>query len=152
MRQTKRKRAILALYAPQTREEADRIKLEAGAPPFDVAAIAAVLYGFDVQGEAPTLYRSVRRTLDAMAKAGQLERIKVNEGRGPFGHINSRVVRYCLPGTGTVVREDTPPSDYIEGECIAVADSLDDIPYDMLDNATGDYSPGYDPARGVWRL
>ncbi len=152
MRQTKRKCAILALYAPQTREEADRIKLEAGAPPFDVAGIAAALYGFDVQGEAPTLYRSVRRTLDAMAKAGQLERIKVNEGRGPFGHINSRVVRYRLPGTGTVVREDNPPSDYIDGEYSTVADSPDDIPDDMPDDTTGHYSPGYAPARGVWRL
>ncbi|ECI3932522.1 hypothetical protein AHW90_03575 [Salmonella enterica subsp. enterica] len=152
MRQTKRKRAILALYAPQTREEAERIRLEAGAPPFDVAGIASALYGFDVQMENPTLYRSVRRTLDAMAKTGQLERVKVNEGRGPFGHINSRVVRYCLPGTGTVVREDRPPADYIEGECSTVPDSLDDIPDDMLDNVTEDYSPGYDSARGVWRL
>lgn len=147
MRQTKRKCAILALYAPQTREEAERIKREAGEPPFDVAGIAAALYGFDVQGEAPTLYRSVRRTLDAMAKAGQLERIKVNEGRGPFGHINSRVVRYRLPGIGTVVREDSPPSDYIEGECSTVADSLEEEENDFWE----DYSEPRE-AMGVIRF
>ncbi|HFW4211812.1 TPA: hypothetical protein ACIBOM_004957 [Salmonella enterica subsp. enterica serovar Reading] len=115
MRQTKRKRAILALYAPQTREEAERIRLESGSPPFDVSGIAAALYGFDVQTENLILYRSVRRTLETMVKDGELERIKVNEWRGPFGRMNSKVVRYRLPGIGTMVREDTSPSDYIEG-------------------------------------
>ncbi|MCX8958139.1 hypothetical protein [Erwinia psidii] len=119
MRQTNRKTAILALFRPETKEQADAIRLEACEPPFDVAGIASALYGFDVQREDPTRYRSVRRTLDTMVKDGQLERIKINEGRGPFGHINSLVVRYRLPGTFTVVREDRPPADYIEGEVIS---------------------------------
>lgn len=119
MRQTNRKTAILALFRPETKEQADAIRLDAGEPPFDVAGIASALYGFDVQTIAPTLYRSVRRTLDTMAKDGQLERIKVNEGRGEFGRINSLVVRYCLPGTFTVQRESNPPKNYIEGEVIS---------------------------------
>lgn len=119
MRQTNRKTAILALFSPETKEQADAIRLEAGEAPFDVSGIAAALYGFDVQREDPTLYRSIRRTLDTMVKDGQLERIRVNEGRGAFGRINSLVVRYRLPGTFTVVREDSPPADYIEGEVIS---------------------------------
>lgn len=119
MRQTNRKTAILALFSPETKEQADAIRLEAGTPPFDVSGIAAALYGYDVQIEDLTLYRSVRRTLDTMVKDGQLERIKVNEGRGPFGRMNSKVVRYHLPGTFTVVREDRPPANYIEGEVIS---------------------------------
>ncbi|ENF9605072.1 hypothetical protein ABRF41_001572 [Salmonella enterica] len=120
MRQTKRKAAILAMYAPQTREEAERIRLEAVAPPFDVASVASFLYGYDVQWETPTLYRSIRRTLDTMAK--ELVRVKVNEGRGPFGHINSQVVRYALPGTCEAIREGEQ-KDYIEGECSTVPDN-----------------------------
>ncbi|HAU3361029.1 TPA: hypothetical protein JDL67_003744 [Salmonella enterica subsp. salamae] len=119
MRQTNRKTAILALFAPKTQEQAEYIRSQAGKPPFDVSGIAAALHGFDVQTEDPTLYRSVRRTLDTMVKDGQLERIKVNEGRGPFGRINSLVVRYRLPGTFTVVREDRPPANYIEGEVVS---------------------------------
>lgn len=146
MRQTKRKAAILAMYAPQTREEAERIRLEAGAPPFDVAGVAYYLYGFDVQMENPTLYRSIRRTLDTMAKAGQLVRVRVNEGRGPFGHINSQVVRYALPGTCEVIREDEQ-EDYIEGECSTLPDTGE-----KEQDHGGGYSPGYDAGLGIWRL
>lgn len=116
MRLTSRKTAILALFRPETTEHANEIRLQAGEPPFDVSGIASALYGFDVQMIAPTLYRSVRRTLDTMVKDGQLGRIKVNEGRGPFGHINSLVVRYHLPGTVAVIHADNPPADYIEAE------------------------------------
>ncbi|EIX3470843.1 hypothetical protein MKB54_001201 [Salmonella enterica] len=147
MRQTKRKAAILAMYAPQTREEAERIRLEAVAPPFDVAGVASFLYGFDVRMENPTLYRSVRRTLDTMAKAGQLVRVKVNEGRGPFGHINSQVVRYALPGTCEAIREGEQ-KDYIEGECSTVPDTGEQ----QQGHSGGGYSPGYDAGRGIWRL
>ncbi|HGB5011339.1 TPA: hypothetical protein ACIVL5_004364 [Salmonella enterica subsp. diarizonae serovar 61:r:-] len=101
MRQTRRSAAIMALYAPQTRERAEHIRQLAGEPPFDVEGVAAVLYGGrGIQRANLDLYRSVLSTLNAMAKAGQLERIKVLEGRrGLSGNINRRVWRYGLPGT-----------------------------------------------------
>ncbi|EOY8362082.1 hypothetical protein AIT68_003621 [Salmonella enterica subsp. salamae] len=143
MRKTKRKEAILAMYAPRTLSPREEIRLlmVAGKPPFDVACIASFLYGEGTARKNPTLYRSLRRTLEAMVKAGQLERVKAPEKRF-FGLLTSHIVRYALPGTCAVAGETSPPAQ----------PDTDRTARKGTATGKGGYSPGYDPARGVWRL
>ncbi|EEP9809154.1 hypothetical protein PP836_004710 [Salmonella enterica] len=118
MRLTSRKKEILSYY----REHLDYATRQISAPPFDVSGVAYLLDGGQ-GGDGATKYQleSTRRTLEAMVRDGLLERVSVKEVRdGLYCDTTATVIRYGLPGTGAVLRDEDGEDNAIDGECVRI--------------------------------
>lgn len=114
MRLTNRKKEILTFFDASNQ---DFVTGEIGAPPLDVSGLAYLLNGGATGGTERHQIESTRRTLEAMVKDGLLERVRVREIRdGSHGETTATVVRYGLPGTCKVMRDDDGGDGAIEGE------------------------------------
>ncbi|EAW9392917.1 hypothetical protein QE38_01600 [Salmonella enterica] len=110
MRLTSRKKEILSHFEPGNRKW---VKTEIGEPPFDVSGVSYLLNG---DGVARYQLESTRRTLEAMVKDGLLERVSVREVRdGLHCDTTATVIRYGLPGTCTVLRDENGCNSAIDG-------------------------------------
>ncbi|WP_313382513.1 hypothetical protein [Pantoea sp.] len=122
MRMTSRKKEILSYFEP---DALGWVTGEIGAPPFDVSGVAYLLYGMDSLNK-PHCLESARRTLDAMARDGLLEKVISYEQRqnktqsGSGGGVWCHCSRYGLPGLSQVTRDDGGKADAIDGECVRV--------------------------------
>lgn len=86
-----------------------------GAPPFDVAGVALLIYGLE-----PHNKRHWRCTPEAMVKDGLLEKSTSYEQRRNKTQYGGRckTSRYGLPGQCAVVRDHDGKNDAIDGECV----------------------------------
>ena len=118
MRMTARKKEILSYFAP---DYLDFVTGEIGAPPLDVSGLTFLLYGVNHSKEKRHQLESTRRTLEAMVKGGLLERVRVREfRRGVYTETTATVIRYGLPGTCTVMRDEDGADNAINGECVRI--------------------------------
>ncbi|WP_242365483.1 hypothetical protein [Yersinia enterocolitica] len=122
MRMTKRKKSILDLFKPTN---AEWVKREVGAPPLDISGMAYLLYGVESFDKRHQI-ESIRRTLEAMVKDGQLDKITSYEQRQDTTQSSSgrgvwcNVSRYSLPGKYAVTHDTNGKQDSIDGECVLV--------------------------------
>ncbi|EAV6897585.1 hypothetical protein FA598_24675 [Salmonella enterica] len=128
MRLTRRKKKILSYFEPDKRKW---VTSEIGAPPFDVSGVAYLLYGLDSFDKRHCL-ESTRRTLEAMARDGLLEKSTSYENRqnttsGGGAGVWCNVSRYGLPGQCTVVCDSTEKNDAIDGECVRLPEQPTEI-------------------------
>ena len=119
MRMTTRKKEILSFFAP---ENAEYVTREIGPPPFDVSGIAYLLHGMESFNKK-SIVESVRRTLEGMTAADQLERVSVYErrqnttqGSADSAGVWCTVNRYGLPGQCLIMKDDGEGKEAIEGE------------------------------------
>ncbi|MGQ3663804.1 hypothetical protein [Citrobacter braakii] len=114
MRMTNRKKEILSYFEP---DNLAWVVKEIGAPPLDVSGVAYLLNGGTIGRTERYKLESTRRTLEIMVKNGQLERVRVKEARETHlgGEVTTTVIRYGLPGTCTVIRDEDGADNVIDG-------------------------------------
>ncbi|EOZ9838293.1 hypothetical protein ACQYMA_000520 [Salmonella enterica] len=118
MRLTSRKKEILSYFEPDNRKW---VKTEIGEPPLDVPGVAYLLRG--INEDTKHQLESTRRTLEAMVKDGLLERVSVREVRGGLHcDTTATVIRYGLPGTCTVLRDENGCNGAIDGVFVHIRD------------------------------
>lgn len=114
MRITARKKEILTFFDASN---LNFVTGEIGAPPLDVSGVAYLLNSGTVSRAERYQLESARRTLEAMVKDGLLERVRVREVRdGSHGETTAMVIRYGLPGTCSVLRDESGADNAIDGE------------------------------------